>query len=164
MRRAPWVLLGLGVLAVAEIALLVWVAGEIGVLWTLLVLLALAALGGFLLRREGARAWASLREAQNDPDTVGRKVSDAALILVGGLLLMLPGFLTDVLGILCLVPATRPLARRGVQSVLNAATRRYRDQADLLDAKLRPDTVVRPDPAVRREPEDPTVIRGEIVD
>ena len=38
MRRAPWVLLGLGVLAVAEIALLVWVAGEIGVLWTLLVL------------------------------------------------------------------------------------------------------------------------------
>ena len=112
MRRVPWVLLGLGVLAVAEIALLVWVAGEIGVLWTLLVLLALAALGGFLLRREGARAWASLREAQNDPDTVGRKVSDAALVLVGGLLLMLPGFLTDVLGILCLVPATRPLARR----------------------------------------------------
>ena len=51
MRKATWVLVGLGVLAVAEIALLVWVAGEIGVGWTLLVLLALAAIGGFLLRR-----------------------------------------------------------------------------------------------------------------
>lgn len=164
MRRAPWVLLGLGVLAVAEIALLVWVAGEVGIGWTLLALLLLAAVGGFLLRREGARAWASLREAQTQPDEVGRKVSDAALVLVGGLLLMLPGFLTDVLGIICLVPATRPLARRGVQAVLNSATRRYRDQADLLDAKLRPDTVVRPDAAVRRDPDDPTVIRGEILD
>ena len=67
-------------------------------------------------------------------------------------------------GIICLVPVTRPLARRGVQAVLNAATRRYRDQADLLDAKLRPDTVVRPDAVVRDTPDDPTVIRGEIVD
>jgi UPF0716 protein FxsA len=88
---------------------------------------------------------------------------------VGGLLLMLPGFVTDVLGILCLVPATRPLARRGVQAVLNAATRRYRDQADLLETKLRPDTVVRgetidpgPDATRRPRPDDPTVIRGEI--
>lgn len=164
MRRAPWVLLGFGVLAVAEIALLVWVAGEVGIGWTLLALLLLAGIGGFLLRREGARAWASLREAQAQPDEVGRTISDAALVLIGGLLLVLPGFLTDVLGILCLVPATRPLARRGVRAVLNAATRRYRDQADLLDAKLRPDTVVRPDAVVRRDPDDPTVIRGEILD
>ena len=169
MNKALWVVVGLGVLAVAEIALLVWVAGEIGVGWTLLVLLALAAVGGFLLRREGARAWASLRDAQGDADAMGRKVSDAALVLVGGLLLMLPGFVTDVLGILCLVPATRPLARRGVQAVLNAATRRYRDQADLLETKLRPDTVVRgetidpgPDATRRPRPDDPTVIRGEI--
>ncbi|TBT85397.1 FxsA family protein [Propioniciclava sinopodophylli] len=166
MRKATWVLVGLGVLAVAEIALLVWVAGEIGVGWTLLVLLALAAVGGFLLRREGGKAWASLREARDDPDAVGRKVSDAALVLVGGLLLMLPGFVTDVLGILCLVPATRPLARRGIQAVLNAATRRYRDQADLLETKLRPDTVVRgeavEDAQRRPRPDDPTVIRGEV--
>ena len=166
MNKALWVVVGLGVLAVAEIALLVWVAGEIGVGWTLLVLLALAAIGGFLLRREGARAWASLRDAQGDADAMGRKVSDAALVLVGGLLLMLPGFVTDVLGILCLVPATRPLARRGVQAVLNAATRRYRDQADLLETKLRPDTVVRgeavEDAPRRPRPDDPTVIRGEI--
>lgn len=164
MRRAPWILLALGVIAVAEIALLVWVAGEIGVWWTLLVLVVIAGVGGVLLRREGTRAWASLREAQAEPEGVERKLSDAALVLVGGLLLMLPGFLTDVLAIICLVPFTRPLARRGVKGVLNAATRRYRDEADLLDAKLRPDTVVRPDAAERQDPDDPTVIRGEIVD
>ena len=171
MRKAAWVMVGVGVLAVAEIALLVWIAGEIGVGWTLLVLLALAAVGGFLLRREGGRAWASLRAAQSEPDAVGRTISDAALVLVGGLLLMLAGFRTDILGIVCLVPATRPFARKGVQAVLSAATRRYRDEADLLQSKLRPDTVVRgetvePGPSGtdkrRPGPDDPTVIRGEI--
>lgn len=169
MRKAAWVLVGLGVLAIAEIALLVWVAGEIGIGWTLLVLLALAAVGGFLLRREGSRAWASLREARTDPAAVGRTISDAALVLVGGLLLMLPGFVTDVLGIICLVPVTRPLARRGVQAVLSAATQRHRDRADLVDTMLRPDTVVPGEtvdpgkaPGSGPRPGDPTVIRGAI--
>ena len=171
MSRAAWVVVGLGVLAVAEIALLVWIAGEIGVGWTLLVLLVLAAVGGWLFRREGKLAWASLRAAPDDPTSRVRTISDAALVVVGGLLLMLPGFLTDVLGILCLVPATRPLARRGVRAVLDAATQRYRDRADLVETKLRPDTVV-PGEAVddtgpgarerRSRPDDPTVIRGEV--
>ncbi|MDO5533426.1 MAG: FxsA family protein [Propionibacteriaceae bacterium] len=170
MNKGLWVLLGLGVLAVGEIALLVWVAGEIGIGWTLLALLLLAAGGGLLLRREGSRAWASLRQPVTDQEAAGRTISDAALVLVGGLLLMLPGFLTDVLALVCLVPVTRPLARRGLQAVLGAATRKYRDQADLLEVRLRPDTIVDGEVAPpagepkRGRPDDPTVIRGEILD
>lgn len=167
MSKGLWVLAGLGALVVAEIALLVFVVGEIGFGWTLLALLATAVLGGVLWRREGAKAWASLGEAQAHPDEVGTRVTDAALVLVGGLLLLMPGFLTDVVGLVCLVPATRPLARRGVQAVLSAATKPLRDRADILDARLRPDTVVPgqtvDDSAPKRpRPDDPTVIRGEI--
>lgn len=167
MRRSTLVLLGLVALVVAEIWLLVLAGSKLGVLPTLLILVAVAALGGWLLRREGPRAWASLADAQAHPDEVGARLTDAALVLVGGILLMLPGFITDVVGLLCLLPATRGLARRGVMGVLGSFTRKYRDQADIIDARLRPDTVV-PGEAVPEagnqapRPDDPDVVRGEI--
>lgn len=170
MRRSTLVLLALAALVVAEIWLLVLAGSRFGVLPTLLVLVAIAALGGWLLRREGPRAWASLADAQAHPDEVGARLTDAALVLVGGGLLMLPGFLTDVVGLLCLIPATRGLARRGVMTVLGSFTRKYRDQADIIDARLRPDTVVPGETvtetgdggAGRPKPDAPDVIRGEI--
>ncbi|MFT3874902.1 MAG: FxsA family protein [Propioniciclava sp.] len=172
MRRAPIVLIIVGVLAVAEIALIATVAGQIGIGWTLLALVGTAALGGYLWRREGSRAWASLAQAQGDPDQIGKRVTDTALIFIGGLLLLLPGFLSDVLGLVCLIPFTRPLARGAVQTIMKAMTRRYRDQAGLIDLQLRPDTVV-PGETVddqsppNRQPrrpdgDDDLIIRGEI--
>ncbi len=168
MKRSTIILLSLGALAVAEIWLLTWVGGQIGVGWTLLILLAEAALGAWLLKREGAKAWRSLADAREHPDSLGVRITDAALVLVGGLLIMLPGFLTDAIGLLCLLPPTRALARRGVMAVLSIFTRKYRDQADLLRAKLERDQVVEgttvegPKPSQRR-PDDPGVIKGEIV-
>ena len=76
----------------------------------------------------------------------------------------------DVLGLICVLPFTRPLARRGVRAGFAGITRPYRDQADLLRAQMQPDTVVegetvaepmRPQPN-RPRPDDPTVIKGEI--
>ena len=168
MRKATWVLVGLGVLAVAEIALLVWVAGEIGVGWTLLVLLALAAVGGFLLRREGGKAWASLREARDDPDAVGRKVSDAALVLVGGLLLMLPGFVTDVFGFVFLLPFTRPYARRVLGFIVARRVARMGVNVDVIRAQTDPENLIRGEVVEPYQPspnsDHDVVIKGEIED
>lgn len=167
MRRSRWVLLGFAALAIAEITLLGWVSSRIGVGWTLAILLAEAVLGGVLVRYEGAKAWRSLAEAREDPEAIGARITDAALVLVGGVLLMLPGFVTDAVGLLCLLPPTRGLARLGVAAVLATVTRPYRDQADLLRAKLQQDTVVEgqtveaPEQPTRPRPDD-TVIRGEI--
>ena len=172
MRRGVLVLVLVGVLAVAEIALIVVAAQRLGIGWTLLALLGTAALGGYLWRREGSRAWASLTEAQADPEEVGKRVTDTALVFIGGLLLLLPGFLSDVLGLICLIPFTRPLARRGVQAVLGSMTRNYRTQVTLIDMQLRPETVVRGEtvddqtpPTRTRRPDggdDAVIIRGEI--
>lgn len=171
MKRSTWVLLAIGALVVAEIWLLGFVGTRIGLGWLLLVLAGEAALGALLVRHEGAKAWRSLGEARAaNPAELGAKVTDAALVLVGGVLLVMPGFVTDAVGLLFLVPATRGLARRMVGAVLSIVAKPYLDQADVLRARLERDTVVEGetvDPASGEptrgpRPDDPTVIRGEL--
>jgi UPF0716 protein FxsA len=95
-----------------EVWLILQVGQQIGVLPTLAVLLVEAVIGGLLMRHEGRRAWTALNDAFNSGRMPTGELADAALVLVGGLLLMLPGFATDLIGFLFLLPITRPYARR----------------------------------------------------
>jgi UPF0716 protein FxsA len=99
---------------VAEIFVAIKVADAIGVLLTVLALIASWPLGVYLLRAQGRQAWRRLRDAVASGRPPGREVLDGALVLVGGGLLIVPGFITDVLGALLLLAPTRALARRGV--------------------------------------------------
>jgi UPF0716 protein FxsA len=116
--RRGWPLALFVVLLVAvpifEVYVLVQVGQRIGVLWTVLILVLEAVLGGLLMRREGTRAWRALDAAFRGGRVPTGELADAALVLVGGVLLMLPGFLTDVLGLFFLIPFTRPFARQAV--------------------------------------------------
>ena len=103
--------LAAGVLALAEVVVYVLVANWIGLGWTILATLATSALGLLLLARQGTRALADLRERARERRPSGRALGDAGLIAVGGLLMLLPGFLGDLAGLLCLLPPTRPLVR-----------------------------------------------------
>ena len=96
-----------GLWAMAEVVVFVLVAAWIGVGWTLLAALATSALGWVLLARQGSRALADLRGRRPS----GRALGDAGLIAAGGVLMVLPGFLGDVVGLLCLLPPTRFLVR-----------------------------------------------------
>ena len=100
-----------GLWALAEVVVLVLVASWIGVGWTVLATLATTALGWVLLARQGTRALTELRERARERRAPGRALGDAGLIAVGGLLVVLPGFLGDVVGLLCLLPPTRFLVR-----------------------------------------------------
>jgi UPF0716 protein FxsA len=114
-RRLGLVAIGLLVSVAAEIAVLVLVAHLIGVPPTVLLVLATTLLGGWLLRREGSRAWRALRRASMDGRPPGGEVSDGLLGLLGGILLVVPGFLSDVAGLALLVPPVRRGARVGVR-------------------------------------------------
>ena len=108
--------LGLG--ALAEVAVLVLVASQIGVGWTILLTLATSALGAALLARQGTRALADLRDRAQTRQHPGRALGDAGLVALGGVLMVLPGFIGDLLGLLCLLPFTRALPRALITRVL----------------------------------------------
>ncbi len=112
-RRFPWWLpvAAFVVVPLAEIYVLIQVGHVIGAWWTVLLLLADSLVGGWLVVHEGGRAWQALQEALAQRRMPHRELADGALILVGGALMLTPGFLTDALGILCILPFTRPLAR-----------------------------------------------------
>ncbi len=114
-----FLLIGLFVaLPILEIYVIVQVGSAIGALPTVLLLVVEALLGGWLVRREGKRAWEALRTATSTGRMPGRELADAALVLVGGTLLLTPGFVTDIFGFFFVLPFTRPLARRVVSAVI----------------------------------------------
>jgi UPF0716 protein FxsA len=112
-RITPWVLFVLFVvMPLLEIYVLIQVGQVIGAWWTILLLVLDSLLGTWLIRREGGRAWQALRTALQTGRMPARELADAALILVGGTLMLSPGFVTDAFGILLILPLTRPVARR----------------------------------------------------
>ena len=120
-RRPRWawyIFLALLVVPVAEIALIVAVGQVIGGWPTVALLLVESALGAYLVKREGRRSWHALQEALKTGRMPGRELADAALVLIGGTLLLTPGFLTDVVGFFFILPFTRPVNRRWLQGVV----------------------------------------------
>jgi UPF0716 protein FxsA len=113
-------------LPILEIYVIIQVGQQIGAMPTLLLLVADALLGAWLVKREGRRAWDALTEAIQSGQTPGRQLADAALVLVGGTLLLTPGFVTDIFGFFFVLPFTRPVARRILMAfVARRAVRRF---------------------------------------
>jgi UPF0716 protein FxsA len=114
---------------VAELIVIVEVAEAIGVLLTLALLIVGWPAGLWAIRSEGRAVWRRMAQAVNAGRVPGREVLDGALVLIGGTLLMIPGFITDAFGILLLLPPIRiPLRRllaRHVTSPLVAQTVRF---------------------------------------
>jgi len=120
-RRPRWlavVFMLLLVVPVLEIAAIIAVGKVIGGWQTLLLLVLESLLGAWLVRREGSRAWAALTTALNTGRMPSRELADAALVLVGGTLLLTPGFITDIVGFFFILPLTRPLTRAWLEAVV----------------------------------------------
>lgn len=118
-RRPRWLtalLVGLVAAPIIEIAVLIAVGRTIGLGWTLLALLLLTLLGTWLIRREGSRTWKALREASRTGRMPSREIADGALVLIGGAFLLLPGFVSDLIGLFFVLPFTRVFARRVLEA------------------------------------------------
>lgn len=139
-------------ISVAEVWLLTVVGSSIGVGWILAILLLEAVVGALLLRHEGSKSWRALVAAYEAGRVPTGQLADAALVLAGGIMLILPGFLTDILGLIFLLPFTRPYARKTLGWVVAHSALRDAPRGSAFPS------------APRRRSSDPRVVPGEVVD
>jgi UPF0716 protein FxsA len=99
----------------AEIAVFVLIGGQIGVLATLGLVLVTAIAGAFLLRIQGFGVMQRIRQTMEANEIPGRDLVHGLMIMIAGILLMTPGFVTDALGFLLFVPAIRDMGWRFVR-------------------------------------------------
>lgn len=115
----PLVLVVLFVLLpMIEIYIIVKVGEAIGGWQTLLLLIVWSLIGVWIVRREWSSTFGALTEALRTGRMPTRELTDAALALVGGVLLLVPGFLTDVIGLILILPFTRPITRPLLQALV----------------------------------------------
>jgi UPF0716 protein FxsA len=115
-KRMPlWALLLIFlVVPIAELYVIYLVGDAIGVWQTLLLLAADSVLGSLLLRSQGRSVWRRFNDALAAGRMPHREVMDGVLVIFGGAFLITPGFLTDILGLVLLIPPTRGAIRRMV--------------------------------------------------
>jgi len=121
------------VVPLAELYVIFKVGEEIGYPLTILILAADSIIGSLLLKSQGRAVWRRFSEAMAAGRVPHREVLDGVMVIFGAAFLITPGFLTDILGLVLLLPPTRALARglvlralggRIAIGVAGAATRR----------------------------------------
>lgn len=117
--RMPAILFSLLILVpIAELYVIVQVGQEIGIFFTLVLLISVSILGAYLLKREGAATWRRVQEQMARGKVPTAEATDGALILMGGALLLTPGFLTDIVGLLFVFPVSRAAVKKGVRKLM----------------------------------------------
>ncbi|MGN6188698.1 MAG: FxsA family protein [Conexibacter sp.] len=110
----PLLILLFIVVPLAELYVIIQVGQAIGALPTIGILLLDSILGSWLLRAQGRAVWRRFRETLAVGRPPARETVDGALVIVGGALMLAPGFITDAFGVVLLLPPTRALVRRGL--------------------------------------------------
>jgi UPF0716 protein FxsA len=129
---------------IAELWVILQVADAIGILETIGLLILISIVGAWLLRQQGLATWARLQRTLAAGRMPTAEVTDGALILFGGALLLTPGFLTDCVGLVLLFPLTRAVVKAAARRLLARwAERRYVPPGG---RRIYSATVVGPDP------------------
>jgi UPF0716 protein FxsA len=100
------------VIPIAELYVILKVGDLIGILPTIALLVADSLLGSWLLKSQGRTVWRRFQETMQAGRVPHREVFDGVLVIFGAAFLITPGFLTDIVGVLLLLPPTRALVRR----------------------------------------------------
>lgn len=95
------------IMPIAEMAVLIQVGSQIGVLNTIGFVLLTAVVGAWLLRQQGLATLLRANQRLNSGELPAKEVAEGLILAVGGVLLLTPGFITDTVGFLCLIPLTR---------------------------------------------------------
>lgn len=104
-----WLIALFIIVPTAELVVLMLSGKTLGILPTILIIVATGIGGAYLAKKQGLRAWRDLQFRLANKETPGKALIDSACILLGGLLLVMPGFITDVVGLLLLFSGPRKI-------------------------------------------------------
>lgn len=163
---------------VVEVAALVWLASSVGILWTVVTVLGLSVLGLIAMRSQGRRVLGELRAANGrrargpaDAAASAGAVTDGALVAIGSVLLLIPGLVSSVLGLLLMIPLTRAVLRPVVARVaarrvetLVASGRLVTTRSRFQSGHVVIDGDVVAEPTDPRPRPTPQVIEGTVID
>ena len=99
------------VVPIIELYVIIQVGEAIGVWWTIALLIADSLIGSWLMRSQGRAVWRRFQQTVQAGRVPAREVADGVFVILGGALLLTPGFVTDVFGFFLLFPPTRALVR-----------------------------------------------------
>lgn len=114
-----WLFVAFLAIPLIEITLFIQIGGIIGLGWTLVTVIVTAMLGTVLVRNQGALALGQVRASFNEMQDPTEPLAHGAMILFSGALLLTPGFFTDAVGFLLLVPGVRASAFRAIKARIN---------------------------------------------
>ncbi|WP_122677414.1 FxsA family protein [Pseudomonas viridiflava] len=146
---------------VLELFILVRVGMSIGFLWTFLLVLATSMLGLFVMRVAGFATALRARESLSRGELPAQQMLEGLMVAVGGGLLLLPGFMSDILGVICLLPVTRRLLISKVRQRAEAQAMRQRAFADDLQSRADEQAANSRTHAIHQPTREPDVIEGE---
>ncbi len=102
-----------------EISLLLFISEKIGAINTIAIIVLTGIIGGFLAKREGIKTLRTLRYRGGNNKPIPKEIADGILILIGGVFLLTPGIITDIIGFIFLIPFTRPIARKFLRAYID---------------------------------------------
>ena len=100
------------IVPIVELLLFIWIQDRIGLGPTLLGIVVTAIIGASLVRRQGFAVWSRFQSELSAGGLPGQQLAHGAMVLIGGALLLTPGYLTDAVGFLLMVPGVREVVRR----------------------------------------------------
>jgi UPF0716 protein FxsA len=112
----PLLVLAFIAIPIAELYVIMQVGNALGLFPTIVLLLFVSIAGAWLCKREGIRAWWRFRTALDELRVPAAEVVDGALVLFAGALMLTPGFLTDIVGLLLVLPPSRALVNRLIRA------------------------------------------------
>jgi UPF0716 protein FxsA len=124
------------IVPIVELYVIVQVADVIGTLETIALLIAVGILGSWLLKKQGTAAWSRLQAALAGGRVPTDEISDGALIMFGGALLLTPGFVTDIIGFLLLFPPTRAAVKAMGRRSLRHRIQKRTGTTGIYDARV----------------------------
>jgi UPF0716 protein FxsA len=112
------------VVPIVELIVILRVADSIGFVETILLLIAVSAIGAWLLKQQGTTTWKRFNEALARGEMPTKEATDGVLIVIGGALLLTPGFVTDAVGLVLLFPVTRAFLKGATRRLVGGWARR----------------------------------------